>query len=58
MLEAEAKEKLVAKTPLGVPWIEPEAVAPIVVFPASDEACMVNGVTYDVTPGDNVNYTA
>jgi hypothetical protein len=27
LLEAEAKEKLVAKTPLGVPWIEPEAVA-------------------------------
>jgi NAD(P)-dependent dehydrogenase (short-subunit alcohol dehydrogenase family) len=58
VLEAEAKEKLIAKTPLGVPWIEPEAVAPIVVFLASDEARMVSGATYDVTAGDSANYTA
>jgi NAD(P)-dependent dehydrogenase (short-subunit alcohol dehydrogenase family) len=57
-LEAEAKERLIAKTPLGVPWIEPEAVAPIVLFLASDEACMVSGATYDVTAGDSANYTA
>src|SRR5208282_3255285 len=31
-LEAEAKKRLVAKSPLGVPWIEPEAIAPAVVF--------------------------
>ena len=35
--EAEAKQKLIAKSPLGVPWIEPEAIAPAVVFLASDE---------------------
>jgi len=57
-LEAEAKQKLIAKTPLGVPWIEPEAIAPAVVFLASDEAYMVSGATYDVTGGDGANYTA
>jgi NAD(P)-dependent dehydrogenase (short-subunit alcohol dehydrogenase family) len=56
-LEAEAKKKLIAKTPLGVPWIEPEAVVPVVVFLASDEAHMVSGATYDVTGGDSANYT-
>jgi len=57
-LETEAKQKLIAKTPLGVPWIEPEAIAPAVVFLASDEAYMVSGATYDVTGGDGANYTA
>ena len=57
-LEAEAKMKLTAKSPLGVPWIEPEAIAPVVVFLASDEAYMVSGATYDVTGGDSANYTA
>ena len=58
ILETEAEKKLIAKTPLGVPWIEPEAVAPAVVFLASDEAYMVSGATYDVTGGDSANYTA
>jgi NAD(P)-dependent dehydrogenase (short-subunit alcohol dehydrogenase family) len=57
-LEAEAKKRLIAKSPLGVPWIEPEAIAPAVVFLASDEAYMVSGATYDVTGGDSANYTA
>ena len=57
-LEAEAKKKLIAKSPLGVPWIEPEAIAPAVVFLASDEAYMVSGATYDVTGGDSASYTA
>jgi len=42
-LEADAKKKLIAKSPLCVPWIEPEAIAPVVVFLASDEASMVSG---------------
>jgi NAD(P)-dependent dehydrogenase (short-subunit alcohol dehydrogenase family) len=46
------------KTPLGVPWIEPEDVAPVVVFLASDEARMVSGATYDVTGGDSAHYSA
>ena len=58
VLEAEAKQKLAANSPLGVPWIEPEAIAPVVVFLASDEASMVSGATYDVTGGDSAHYTA
>ena len=57
-IEADAKEKLIAKSPLGIPWIEPEAIAPVVVFLASDDASMVSGATYDVTAGDSANYTA
>jgi SDR family mycofactocin-dependent oxidoreductase len=57
-LETEAKQKLAAKSPLGVPWIEPEAIAPAVVFLASDEAYMVSGATYDVTGGDSANNAA
>ena len=57
-LEDEAKEKLSAKSPLGVPWIEPEAIAPAVVFLASEEAYMVSGATYDVTGGDSANNAA
>ena len=54
-LEDEAKAKLTAKTPLGVPWIDPEDVAPVVVFLASDAARMVTGASYDVTGGDSAN---
>lgn len=53
--EATAKAGLAAKMPLGVPWIEPEDVAPVVVFLASDAARMVSGATYDVTGGDSAN---
>ena len=56
--EETAKEGLKAKSPLGVPWIEPEDIAPVVVFLASDAARMVSGATYDVTGGDSANYTA
>ena len=44
VLEAEAKAKLIAKSPLGIPWIEPDAIAPTVVFLASDDARMVSGL--------------
>lgn len=55
--EDEAKKILIAKTPLGVPWIEPEDVASVVVFLASDAARMVSGATYDVTAGDSAHYS-
>ena len=55
--EQEAREVLIAKTPLGVPWIEPADVAPVVVFLASDAARMVSGATYDVTAGDSARNT-
>jgi len=56
--EEEARKILIAKTPLGVPWIEPEDVAQVVVFLASDGARMVSGATYDVTAGDSARNTA
>jgi NAD(P)-dependent dehydrogenase (short-subunit alcohol dehydrogenase family) len=57
-LEGEAKKILATKTPLGVPWIEPMDVAPVVVFLASDAARMVSGSTYEVTGGDSARNTA
>ena len=56
--EEEARKILIAKTPLGVPWIEPGDVAPVVVFLASDSARMVSGATYEVTAGDSAHNTA
>jgi NAD(P)-dependent dehydrogenase (short-subunit alcohol dehydrogenase family) len=56
--EEVARKILTTKTPLGVPWIEPEDVAPVVVFLASDAARMVSGATYDVTGGDSAHNTA
>jgi NAD(P)-dependent dehydrogenase (short-subunit alcohol dehydrogenase family) len=55
--EETAKQLLVAKTPLGVPWIEPEDVASVVIFLASDAARMVSGSTYDVTAGDSSHFS-
>ncbi len=51
--EEAARQGLIAKTPLGVPWLDPEDVAPAVVFLASDEARMVTGASYEVTGGDS-----
>ena len=56
--ENDAREILAARSPLGVPWIEPDDVAPVVVFLASDAARMISGATYDVTTGDSAHYTA
>jgi NAD(P)-dependent dehydrogenase (short-subunit alcohol dehydrogenase family) len=49
---------LKARTPLGVPWIEPQDVAPLVVFLASDQARMVSGTSFAVTGGDSAHLTA
>ncbi|WP_237476345.1 SDR family NAD(P)-dependent oxidoreductase [Lichenibacterium dinghuense] len=57
-LEAEAKKKLTEKSPLGVPWISPDDIAPVVLFLASDEARMVSGAAYDATGGDSANNVA
>jgi NAD(P)-dependent dehydrogenase (short-subunit alcohol dehydrogenase family) len=56
--EEEPRKILTTRTALGVPWIEPEDVAPVVVFLASDAARMVSGATFDVTGGDSANNTA
>jgi NAD(P)-dependent dehydrogenase (short-subunit alcohol dehydrogenase family) len=56
--EKEARKILAARSPLGVPWIEADDVAPVVVFLASDAARMISGATYDVTGGDSAHYNA
>jgi NAD(P)-dependent dehydrogenase (short-subunit alcohol dehydrogenase family) len=56
--EQTAIKALKAKTPLGVPWLEPEDVAPLVVFLASDQARMVSGTSFAVTGGDSAHVTA
>jgi NAD(P)-dependent dehydrogenase (short-subunit alcohol dehydrogenase family) len=56
--EEEPRKILTTRTPLGVPWIEPEDVAPVVVFLASDAARMLSGANFDVTGGDSANNTA
>ena len=56
--EETAKKLLTAKSPLGVPWIDPADVAPVVAFLASDEARMVSGASFAVTAGDSANITA
>jgi NAD(P)-dependent dehydrogenase (short-subunit alcohol dehydrogenase family) len=56
--ERSAVAALTAKTPLGVPWLAPEDVAPVVVFLASDAARMVSGTSFAVTGGDSAHVTA
>ena len=56
--EETARQILARKSPLGVPWIDPADVAPVVTFLASDEARMVSGASYAVTAGDSANITA
>jgi NAD(P)-dependent dehydrogenase (short-subunit alcohol dehydrogenase family) len=57
-LTKNAKKALQAKSPLGVPWIDPSDLAPVVAFLASDAARMVSGATYNVTGGDSANNAA
>ena len=56
--EQAAIEALKTKTPLGVPWLAPEDVAPVVVFLASDAARMVSGTAYAATGGDSAHVTS
>ncbi|MEV1328078.1 SDR family NAD(P)-dependent oxidoreductase [Micromonospora costi] len=56
--EPAAVEALRARTPLGVPWLAPEDVAPLVVFLASDDARMVSGTAFAATGGDSAHVTA
>jgi NAD(P)-dependent dehydrogenase (short-subunit alcohol dehydrogenase family) len=55
--EATAEQLLTTKSPLGVPWIDPADVAPIIVFLASEDAGMVSGACFPVTAGDSATIT-
>ena len=56
--ERAAVELLTKKNPLGVPWVEPDDIAPLVVFLASDQAAMVSGTSFAATGGDSAHLTA
>ena len=56
--EEEVKRELAKKSPMKLPWLQPQDIAPVAVFLASDEAHFVSGATYDVTAGDSANWTA
>jgi NAD(P)-dependent dehydrogenase (short-subunit alcohol dehydrogenase family) len=60
--EGDLEEKVIEaqkkKTPLGVPFVAPEDVAPAYLWLASDEARMVTGASFDVTGGDSAHIMA
>jgi NAD(P)-dependent dehydrogenase (short-subunit alcohol dehydrogenase family) len=43
---------------MDIPWMQPDEVAPAVVFLCTDAANRVTGATYDATAGDSVKYNA
>jgi NAD(P)-dependent dehydrogenase (short-subunit alcohol dehydrogenase family) len=53
--EEQVTKARVPKSPLGVPGLTPEEVAPVAVFLASDAAAMVTGACYDVNAGDSAH---
>lgn len=56
--EQAARDGLKEASPLKVPWIDPDDVAPIVIFLASDAARMISGSCFEVTAGDSAKNTA
>jgi NAD(P)-dependent dehydrogenase (short-subunit alcohol dehydrogenase family) len=59
----EISEELVSKTlagkdPLGLPWLTPEQVAPVVGFLTSPGADAITGAVYDAAGGTSTMYTS
>jgi NAD(P)-dependent dehydrogenase (short-subunit alcohol dehydrogenase family) len=57
-LEEATRTKMSGQSPLGVAFIDPEDIAPAVVFLASDAARMISGAAIDVTAGVSANNAA
>ncbi|MBK4738850.1 SDR family NAD(P)-dependent oxidoreductase [Noviherbaspirillum pedocola] len=54
----EVAKMLARQNPMHIPWLQPQDIAPVALFLASDEAYRISGATYDVTAGDSARYTA
>jgi NAD(P)-dependent dehydrogenase (short-subunit alcohol dehydrogenase family) len=55
------QETIAAATPssvMGIPWMQPDEVAPAVVFLCTDAANRVSGACYDATAGESAKFTA
>lgn len=55
------QEAIAAAAPsavMGIAWMQPDEVAPAVVFLCTDPANRVSGATYDATAGESAKYTA
>ncbi|EYB66804.1 hypothetical protein DEIPH_ctg069orf0005 [Deinococcus phoenicis] len=55
--EEEVAKVRAEHSPLGLPWLPPEDMAPMVVFLASDEAKHITGATFDVDAGASGEFT-
>ncbi len=56
--EEEVTAARLPQSVMKIPWMQPDEVAPAVVFLATDAANRVTGSTYDATAGDSAKYTA
>jgi NAD(P)-dependent dehydrogenase (short-subunit alcohol dehydrogenase family) len=56
--EALISRTLSEKDPLGLPWLTPEQVAPVVGFLTSPGADAITGAVYDATGGTSTMYTS
>ena len=55
------QEVIAARLPqavMDIPWMQPDEVAPSVIFLCTDAANRVSGATYDATAGDSVKNSA
>jgi NAD(P)-dependent dehydrogenase (short-subunit alcohol dehydrogenase family) len=46
------------RAPMKVPWLQPEDIAPVATFLASDGAALISGACYDVNGGESGNFSA